>query len=185
MFLSIVSQTNLNGYTFYAHNLGRFYSIFILKSLVLNNKFKLTPIWKDTGILSVTIEYGKFKIKLLDSLQLIKGDLGNILISFICGIQKGYLPYSFIKKENLYYIGDKPSQSYYSNITDLEYFKIPNKDWDLKKETLNYLKSDLEGLLEALTKFSRLIFDEYNLNITKFKTLPSLSLGVYTSNYMS
>ena len=185
LFLSIVSQTNLNGYTFYAHNLGRFDSIFILKSLVLSNKFKVTPIWKDTGILSVTIEYGKFKIKLLDSLQLIKGDLANILISFNCGIQKGYLPYSFINKENLYYIGDKPTQTHYNNITDLDYSNIPNKDWDLKKETLIYLKSDLEGLLEALTKFSELTFDEYKLNITKFKTLPSLALGVYTSKYMS
>lgn len=50
---------------------------------------------------------------------------------------------------------------------------------------MKYLKSDLEGLLEAVLKFSNNIFDKYNLNITKFKTLPCLALGVYTSNYIS
>jgi hypothetical protein len=75
----------------------------------------------------MTIEFGKNKIKLLDSLQLIKGNLDSILISFSCNIKKGYFPYTFVNNNNLYYIGDKPSQSYYKNISDLDYAKIPNK----------------------------------------------------------
>jgi len=34
-----------------------------------------------------------------------------------------------------------------------------------------------------MNKFWINIFNEYNLNITKFKTLPSLSLGILTSNF--
>ena len=177
-------NNELDGYTIYAHNLGRFDSIFILKSLILNSEFKLTPIWKDTGILSITIQYGKIKVNLLDSLQLIKGNLDSILSSFNCKAQKGHFPYSFVNKDNIYSVGDKPSQSFYKNISDLDYSKIPNKNWDLKKETLSYLKSDLVGLLEAILKFNDTIFRRYKLNITRFKTLPSLALGVYTSNYM-
>jgi hypothetical protein len=44
IFLSIFQNKNLDGYTFYAHNLGRFDSIFIVKSLILNNKFQIIPI---------------------------------------------------------------------------------------------------------------------------------------------
>jgi len=34
------SEYDLNNYTFYVHNLGRFDSIFIIKSLVKNKKYK-------------------------------------------------------------------------------------------------------------------------------------------------
>ena len=65
----------LDGYTFYVHNLGRFYSVFIIKSLILNQLINITPVWKDNTIISLSIKYGDFKITLLDSLQLIPGSL--------------------------------------------------------------------------------------------------------------
>lgn len=184
IFLNILTQKELNGYTFYVHNLGRFDSIFIIRSLVSNKNFKLTPIWKDTGILTITIEYGKNKIVLLDSYQLIKGSLKSILISFNCDIKKIQFPYDFVNQKNLYYIGDKPSKNFFKSISDSDYYNIANSNWDLKRETLNYLKSDLEGLLEAVLIFNKTIFERYHLNITRFKTLPSLALGVYSSEYL-
>jgi len=185
-FLSIFKniKVNLEGYTFYVHNLGRFYSIFILNSLTINNDFILTPIWKDNSILSLKIKYLNKEIILLDSLQLIPHNLENILISFNCGIKKGYFPYSFVTKENLNYIGDKPLKEYYKNISESEYLAIPKDNWDLKKETLIYLKSDVEGLLEAMLKFRDTIHNKYNLDITKVKTLPGLALTIYTSKYL-
>jgi hypothetical protein len=110
--------------------------------------------------------------------------LDSILKSYQCKIKKGYFPYSFVNKNNLNYIGDKPSKDFYNNISELEYNKIKKNNWNLKKETLDYLKSDVEGLLEVLTKFSLNIFSKYQLNITKFKTLPSLVLAVYRSSYI-
>jgi len=79
---------SLNGYTFYVHNLGRFDSLFIIKSLILNNTFELTPIWKDNSIVSLTIKYGDSNIVLLDSLQLIPESLDNIFKSFNCVTKK-------------------------------------------------------------------------------------------------
>jgi hypothetical protein len=46
------------------------------------------------------------------------------------------------------------------------------------------LKSDVEGLLEVMLKFRNNIFKKYQLNITRFKTLPSLALAVYISSYL-
>ena len=184
MFSSILSKKELNGYTFYAHNLGRFDSVFIIKSLIINENISLTPIWKDNTMISLTISYNDFKITLLDSLLLISGSLENILKSFDCKIKKGYFPYSFVNQNNLFYIGDKPNKNHYSNISDQEYLNIEDNNWDLQQETLSYLRTDLEGLLEVMIKFNNNIFSSYDLNITKFKTLPSLALAVYTSNYL-
>lgn len=49
----------LDGYTFYAHNLGRFDAIFIIKSLVTNKNIKLSPVWKDNSIVSLVINLNK------------------------------------------------------------------------------------------------------------------------------
>jgi len=184
VFTEIFMDKTLNDYTFYAHNLGRFDSIFILKSLIENKNLTITPIWKDNSILSLTINQGDFKIKLLDSLQLISGSLENILISFNSSIKKGTFPYDFVNKNNLNYIGEKPAKEYFSNVSDQEYSSIENKNWNLKIETLKYLKADLEGLLEVLIKFSEKTFKKYKLNIVNFKTLPSLALSSYISSYL-
>ena|ERR1700742_96496 len=103
-------NNDLNGYTIYIHNLGRFYSIFILKSLILNPNINLVPLWKDNSILSLTINYLEIKITLLDSFQLIPDNLENILNSFKSITPKGKFPYSFVNKNNLFYIGNKPSK---------------------------------------------------------------------------
>src|SRR5258706_15664777 len=184
LILSILMNPKFDGYTFYAHNLGMFDSIFILKSLITNKNIKLTPVWKDNSIISLVIKFNKIKITLLDSLQLIPGSLDNILKSFECNTKKGNFPYKFVNKDNLNYIGNKPSKNFYNNISELEYNNIPTDNWDLKKETLNYLKSDVEGLLEVLIKFNNNIYSKYQLNITSFKTLPGLALAVYRSSYI-
>lgn len=87
--------------------------------------------------------------------------------------------------KRIYFIKvNKPSKDFFNNISDQDYLSIPNKNWDLKKETLIYLKSDIEGLLEIILKFRNNINEKYRLDITKFKTLPELALAIYTSNYV-
>jgi hypothetical protein len=44
IFFNILMSKKLDGYTFYVHNLGRFDSVFILKSLILNNFIDVTPV---------------------------------------------------------------------------------------------------------------------------------------------
>jgi len=137
------------------------------------------PVWKDNAILSLKIKYLNKEIILLDSLQLIPDNLENILISFNSKTLKSKFPYKFVNKNNLYFTGNKPDIKFYKNISEQEYLKIPKTNWDLKKETLGYLKSDIEGLLEVVLKFRDNIHKKYKLNITKFKTLPGLALGAY------
>lgn len=55
---------------------------------------------------------------------------------------------------------------------------------EFKKNTLLYLKSDLEGLLEALIKFNQYVYDKYSLCLTKYKTLPGLAFAAYSSSYL-
>jgi len=83
----------------------------------------------------------------------------------------------------VFYIGNKPEKKYYENISLKNYNEIPNNNWNVKDETLRYLKSDIEGLLEILLKFSKNIFENYSLNISNYPTLPSLSLSIYTSSF--
>jgi hypothetical protein len=109
--------------------------------------------------------------------------LDDILKSFNCVIKKGQFPYKAVNSNSLFFVGKKPAKILYNNISDQDYLAIPESNWDLKKETLSYLKSDVEGLLEVVLKFKENIYKKYNLNITKFKTLPGLALGIYTSKY--
>jgi hypothetical protein len=112
----------------------------------------------------------------------INGNLRDILVSFKCQSKKGYFPYSFVNKDKLFYIGNKPEISYFNNIPLDVYNNMP-AEWNIKAETLTYLKSDIQGLLEFITKFSSMTFKEYSLNITKFTTAPSLAMGIFTSGF--
>lgn len=78
---SIFDNKDLNNYTFFAHNLGRFDSVFILKSTGLRKEYKIDSIWKDNEIISITVKNNKlkFKITFLDSLHFIKSSLEEIL----------------------------------------------------------------------------------------------------------
>ena len=100
---SIFEHKELNGYTFFAHNLGRFDSIFLIKGTAKLDNYTVKAVWKEDKVLSVTIKNNenKRKIKILDSMQFVSGSLRDILVSFKCTIKKGFLPYSFVNKENL------------------------------------------------------------------------------------
>jgi len=53
--------------------------------------------------------------------------------------------------------------------------------WSLKlsNELLNYLKSDVNGLYEVMMIMSKAFFEKYNINMTKYKTLPALLCYIY------
>ena len=189
MFIDIFSLDKkvIHNYTFYAHNLGRFDSIFLIKELSVLG-YKISPIWKDTSIIKLTIKdkNSDKKITILDSLNLFPVSLRNLLESFECQITKGHFPHSFVSKDKLNYIGEIPEYKYFNNISELEYLnmcKIYKDNWDLQKECLLYLDSDILGLLEALNKYSEYIYKHFNINITKYNTLPALSMGIFGINF--
>ena len=95
---SILANDKLNGFTFFAHNLGRFYALFLIKAAVSMEDIKIYPNWKDNTIYSMTIKDTKtnIKIKLLDSLLFVQGNLRDILKSYNCEVQKDYFPYKIV-----------------------------------------------------------------------------------------
>lgn len=60
-----------------------------------------------------------------------------------------------------------------------------NNIWNLKNELLNYNMLDCISLYEILIKFNSLIFEKFNLNITRFPTLPSLAFGIYRAHFLN
>jgi DNA polymerase family B len=56
-------------------------------------------------------------------------------------------------------------------------------NWNCKIELLKYLKSDVEGLFEVITKMSVSIFYRFQINMTKFKSFPSMAMGIFTYNF--
>lgn len=123
----IFEHKELNGYTFFAHNLGRFDAVFLIKGIVLLDKYIIKATWKDNIVLGMTIKHieSKRKIKLLDSMQFVNGSLRDILISFNCNVNKGFFPYTFVNINNLHYIGNKPDIKYFDNITSADYEQVP------------------------------------------------------------
>jgi hypothetical protein len=44
---------------------------------------------------------------------------------------------------------------------------------------MKYLHSDVEGLFEVITLFSKQIYDKFSLNMTSFYTIPGLTMAAY------
>ena len=78
----IFEHKELDGYTFFAHNLGRFDAIFLIKGIISMAKYKVRATFKENVGLTMTITHkeSKRKMKLLDSIQFVKGSLREILI---------------------------------------------------------------------------------------------------------
>jgi len=174
-------QNDVNGYTLYVHNLGRFDGIFLIKELAKLD-YKISALWNDNALLKIKVsdKESKQSITILDSINLLPQKLEKLLEKFNCSVQKGVFPHLFVNSNNLNYIGVKPEFNCYSysNISEEEYKNL-NNDWNLKEECFKYLRSDVEGLLEVMNKVSEYYFKEYKFNITNVLTLPSLSLGIF------
>jgi len=115
--------------TVYVHNLSRFDSIFLTK--ILYDNFKVKPIYKDSKILSLTVEIidgQKFKMVLKDSLLLLNSSLRSLGKDYNVQNLKGVFPYKFPNSMNLNYIGNKPDFSFYNDITIKEYEDIPKNE---------------------------------------------------------
>lgn len=117
-----------NNYTFYAHNLGGFDSIFILNILKTANVnlgfdyYKLDYIFRDNKLLKLEIkveidsntpkESGYYKITLIDSYNLLRSSLYNLSRAFELSIIKGYFPHKFVNIDTINYVGNTPSLEY-------------------------------------------------------------------------
>nr|QWO71410.1 DNA polymerase [Termitomyces sp. T123] len=183
-------------YTWYAHNLGGFDSVFILKTL-FSNYSKTKVQFKDGKPLSIKVwkitknpENNKNITKYIifkDSYKIQPLSIRNLIKSYDIKTHKLYFPYRFMKTDNINYEGKLPDKSFFDNISDLEYKKIEDefkdKNWNLKVELLKYMRNDIVALYQIIDIFSNEIYELENLNITNISTLSSLALNTFLTNY--
>ena len=97
----------------------------------------------------------------------------------------GYFPVLF---NDIGYKGKLPAFKLWGNISHKEYNSMlsaySKKQWSFIEESLNYCRIDCIALFEVLTSFNELVFQQFDVNIHKSLTLPSLAMRVYKSKYM-
>ncbi len=182
-----------HGYIFYVHYLGGYDAVFLLGSLTNyneenNNYYTLKPVLRDNRVIKLSISIktksGTIKISLVDSFNLLGYSLDSLCKTFDTEVVKGRFPYNFVRSSTLNYIGDTPGKHYYQDITDQEYELINKSDWNLKEETLLYLKKDLISLLEVMVRFNKYIYQKYDQQVTDALTISRLALNIYLTNYL-
>jgi hypothetical protein len=55
----------------------------------------------------------------------------------------------------------------------------------LRDEALEYLSKDLRTLYEIILKVRTILYDEFNLDVTKVLSAPSLSFKIFRSNFLT
>lgn len=176
--LSDMFNKKYHNYIIYCHNFAKFDFLF-LRKIILNKFNGSRIISKDLDILSISMDNnlkGKDKVKLIwrDSLSLLPISLDKLGKSFNVEVKKDFFPYSFVNKNNLNYIGNKPDLKYYKNIPIEIYLSMKNDNWSLRSETEKYLAKDLISLYQILYNFNDIIFAQYRSNITEYVTISSL-----------
>ena len=159
-----------NNFNFYVHNLGHYDIIFLYNVLLNYNLQKgfdyyiLNTTMRDNTIIKLDIKikilsktdenkYRFIKFSFVDSLNLLNLSLDKLTKEFNIENKKGKFPHTFVNKNTLNYIGNKPDIFFYENINIEEYNSIPKNNWDLKSECLIYLNKDIKGLFEVMNEF--------------------------------
>lgn len=183
-----------NNYTWYAHNLGGFDSVFILR-ILFDNYSKPKIQFKDGKPLSIKVKLIKNKdnnsntkmIVFKDSYKILPLSIRKLIESYNVSTKKLYFPYSFMRIENILYEGKLPDKSFFDNIPELEYKKMvdefKDKKWVLKDELLKYMKNDIVSLYQIIDIFSQEMFESENINITSVSTISSITLKTYLTNF--
>ncbi len=185
---------NYNHHTIYVHNLSGFDAIFIIHSLIKFHNMKVEPFYKANKLYSLSLTYQDkenknkkiYKIVFKDSYLLLGSSLRKLGKDFNVETQKGFFPYSFVSRNKLNYIGKIPDYKYFTNDLNFnDYLKMCNNNsfWSLKKETINYLKSDLISLYQIIIKFRNEIYYSESINLTSVSSLSSLTSKIFKTNY--
>lgn len=188
-------ESKYHKYYWYIHNMGKFDIIFIYKTLEEFNLqsqtefYKLKTIYKDGKMLKLTVSRKlgtkTVKITFIDSYNLLSSSLDTLTKGFDVKNLKRDFPYNFVNEKTINYKGQTPDIKYFNKISTSEYKELFTLDnWSLKKESLDYLKTDILGLLEVLDKFKSDLFIEHNLDLTEGLTISRLALNKYLKSYM-
>lgn len=183
-----------NGSTVYAHNMDKFDSVYIIKELI-NLDCSISFIGRENSVLGFTATYTnnieetgvkKFKTKTFkfrDSYKILPLSLNNLAKAFDLKQEKGNYPYEFVTEENLDYVGNVSDKKYFNKISDEEYKILKESVYNLKEETLKYLRGDLEILYNIMHKFYSIMDNEFELNIKTNCSISGIALKLYRTIY--
>lgn len=141
--------------------------------------------------------YKNRTIEFKDSFLLLPPSLRKLCETYGVVNSKGIFPYLL---NDLNYNGAFPDFKYFTNIKYEEYLSLKNQfeeglyplnegidnnnEWNFKYESIKYCSLDCLSLHEVVTKFNQLIYNNWNINIHKVLTLPSLSNKIFKIHYM-
>ena len=148
-----------DNYNVYAHNFSAFDGILLFK--ILNKIGFIQPLIKDGKLISVKLIFGdknnNYVLNFYDSILLLQSSLRKLGKSFNVSTQKGSFDPTIINKYN--YI------SY-------------------KNEVISYCSDDCISLYQILIKFNELLFNNFNIKIKNYPTLPSLTFANFKTNFL-
>lgn len=175
----------------YIHNSSNFDLIFLLKHIANYPGIVLDPIIKDGKFINLKIRFGsnkEFSIDLKDYFLLLPIYLRKFAEYFNIDTLNSIFPYSFVKKENLNYIGTVPNLEVFNDVSEKDFnnYKqdFANKDWNLKFEVNKYCEIDCLALYKVNESFAKFIFDLFQVNISSVSTLPSLAFKIFRTQFL-
>jgi DNA polymerase type B, organellar and viral len=138
-----------------------------------------------------------YSIRIVDSYTILSAPLDELCVTFNTNVKKSIFPYTFVHRNNLFYIGNKPSRKFFvvkqkDNTTNTvkeeilsidEYKLIKSENWSVKEETLSYLEKDLISLFQVIDKFNNKIYNEYGMHIVESLTISGLTMNIFLRNY--
>lgn len=183
---------------FYAHNLGGFDAVFIIKNLLLYNeriedkeslyKFDETnTIVRNSNVICLVIKRkinNKIrKLTLLDSFAILPRSLKDLCIDYDINHKKSYFPYKFCNSETLFYKGKTPDRSYYKGISESEYKNLYKEIWSMEKETKLYLELDILCLFDVIVLVNKGFHRLFGVQMTNNVTISSISIKLFMDKY--
>ena len=174
-------RSKYSGITFYAHNLGKFDVVFIIKALLEYNKindpnglkteevkcnktdkkikdfngYKLNIICRDDVILKLKIsriiDGVLHSINILDSYRVLTDSLKSLSVKYEVDVIKGDFPHKFANKDTLFYRGQTPNLNYYSSTLDQEQYN------NMYKEVWDFKKESLFYLSKDLISLYKIL----------------------------
>lgn len=136
--------------------------------------------------LTIKVKNKNLTIKFRDSMLLLPESLKKLGSTFNVE-SKGIFPVFFPNDNSLNYQGEVPDYKYFSKLSLEEYnqFKSEFKgQWVLKDEAIKYCIQDCKTLYQVLVRFNELIFTNFQVNIWKQPTIPSLAMSIYRTGYL-
>ena len=184
-------RSKYSGITFYAHNLGKFDVVFIIKALLEHNKlkgsedYKLETVCRDDIILKLKIKKESDSVTILDSYRILTDRLKDLCEKYEVDVIKGDFPHKFANSNTLFYRGQTPNLNYYPSTLEIEEYKTLYKEvWDFKAESLSYLSDDLMSLYQILVKVNKTLFLDFDIDMTKCLTISKLAYEIFTKDYL-